>query len=278
MNKYLQTFIIFLLQIFIVAVFLFPMYWMFKTALQPRIEILHYPPLFIPKNFTIENFLLFPKPTRFGGGIMPMLNSIIAAGISTIFTTILSVLMAYSFARFKTGGDNLPFFVLTIRMMPPIVAVIPLFLLMKYLNLLDNLLSLIIVYTVFNIPFAVWMMKGFFEDLPVEIEEAAFVDGASRLTTFLRITLPLASQGIAVTAIFSFIFSWNEFLFALIFTRTAAITLPVHLAGMHIISPHGIDWGPLAATALIASIPVFIAATIIRRYIIAGLTLGAVKG
>ena len=269
---------IYLLQIFTAIMFTFPLYWLFKTACSERLEIITYPPLFFPEHPILDNFMLFFQPTRYGGAFDPMVNSVITAGMSTIFTIFLSVFMAYSFSRFKTGGDNLSFFVLTIRMMPPIAAVIPLFLVMKNVGLLDNLASLIIIYTVFNIPFAVWMLKGFFDDIPVAIEESAYIDGASKLKTLLRITMPLVVQGLAVTAIFSFIFSWNEFLFAFIMTREAARTLPVHLSGMHIESPHGIDWGPISAAAIFASVPVFAMAMIIRRHIVRGLTLGAVKG
>jgi multiple sugar transport system permease protein len=278
LNKKIQTSMLYLLQIVVAVLFTFPLYWLFKVALSERLDVITYPPLFFPQHPIIDNFMLFFQPTRFGGAFDPMVNSIIAAGSSTIFTIILSVFMAYSFSRFKTGGDNLPFFVLTIRMMPPIAAVIPLFLVMKAVGLLDNLASLIIIYTVFNIPFAVWMLKGFFDDIPSAIEESAYVDGASKLKTLLKITLPLIVQGIAVTAIFSFIFSWNEFLFAFIMTRQVARTLPVHLSGMHIESPHGIDWGPISAASIMASIPAFVMAMIIRKHIVRGLTLGAVKG
>jgi multiple sugar transport system permease protein len=278
MKKNLKKVPVHVLQAFVVLMFAFPIYWMITTAVKQRGEILTYPPLFVPAHPIVDNFLLFFKATRFGGGIIPMTNSLIAAGLSTIIALVLSIFMAYGFARFKVGGDDLPFFVLTLRMMPPVAAVIPLFFVMKWVNLLDNVFSLVIVYTAFNIPFAVWILRGFFQEIPVEIEESALVDGCSRLRAFLRITLPLAAQGIAVAGIFSFIFSWNEFLFALIFTRSLAKTLPVHLSALHIEQPHGIDWGPMAGTALIASIPVFIAAMIIRRHIVRGLTFGAVKG
>ncbi len=270
--------IIYLLQIMVTVFFAFPLYWLFKTALSQRVEVITYPPRFFPEKPILDNFMLFAKATRYGGAMNPMINSLIIAGVSTIFTIILGIFMAYSFSRYKTGGDNLSFFVLTIRMMPPIAAVIPLFLVMSYVKLVDNIASLVIIYTVFNIPFAVWMLKGFFDDIPVAIEESAHIDGASKLKTLLIITLPLIAQGIAVTAIFSFIFSWNEFLFAFIMTREVAKTLPVHLSGMHIEAPHGIDWGPISAVAIMASIPVFILAMIIRRHIVKGLTLGAVKG
>jgi multiple sugar transport system permease protein len=162
-------------------------------------------------------------------------------------------------------------------MFPPIVSIVPLFLLMNRLDLLNTRLSLALVYTSFNLPVVVWMMRGFFEEVPIELEEAALVDGMSRLGTFLRIALPLAAPGLAATAVFCLIVAWNEFLFALVLAQTdAAITLPVGIAGQ--VTQYEIRWGAMSAAGVLAMIPVLIFAFAAQRYLVRGLSLGAVKG
>lgn len=277
-SKYIEKVVIYLVQILVTIMFGFPLYWMITTAFKPESEYIQYPPVLIPQNPTLDHIKRALNPhMEYGGSLIPLRNSLVASSVAALLIIVLGALAAYSFSRFKTGGDNLPFFILTMRMMPPIAAVIPIFLLMKWVNLLDNVLSLIIVYTVFNLPFGIWMLKGFIDEVPVEIEESAALDGCSKLRTLIQITGPLLINGIVVTGIFSFIFSWNEFLFALILTRVNAKTLPVHLSALHVTTERAIEWGPLSATALVASIPVFIVAFIARKYIVRGLTLGAVK-
>jgi multiple sugar transport system permease protein len=162
-------------------------------------------------------------------------------------------------------------------MFPPIVTIIPLFLMMRDLQLLNTITALIIVYTGFNLPYAVWMMRGFFQELPVELEEAAMVDGDSRLGALWRVVLPLVRPGLAATAIFCLIISWNEFLFALILTQTdASITLPVGIAGR--VTQYEIQWGAMSAAGVVAMLPILVFALIVQRHLVRGLSLGAVKG
>jgi multiple sugar transport system permease protein len=160
-------------------------------------------------------------------------------------------------------------------MMPPVAAIIPIYAIMKYLRILDTPWCLIITYLTFNLPFVVWMMKGFFEDIPREIEESALIDGCSHFGVFRKIALPLAAPGLAATAILAFIFSWNEFLFALILTGTKAVTLPVGIIGY--MKETGINWGYMTAGGILALIPVIIFTTLVQKHLVKGLTLGAMK-
>jgi len=189
---------------------------------------------------------------------------------------LISVPAAYGIARFRIGYENLSFWILSQRMLPPIAVVIPYFLLFKKLGLIDTYLSLIIVYLPFNIGFAVWLLIGFFEDFPRDVEEAAMIDGCSRLDAILRVVIPIIAPGIVVCAIFCFIFCWNEFMFALILTRQTAKTVTAQLAAFQ--SPTKIMWGEMSALVVFAIIPVFILALLVQRYLVRGLALGAVKG
>ena len=168
------------------------------------------------------------------------------------------------------------FWILSIRMTPAIAAVIPIFIMLRTVRLLDNQVGLILVYSVLlNLPFVVWMMRGFFEDLPVELEESAMVDGCSRLGAFARIALVLASPGLASTAILTFLFAWNEFVFALILTATSARTMPV--AVQLFMRETGILWGQMTSAAVVMMVPVIILTFFIQRYLVRGLTFGAIK-
>ncbi|MGE5597771.1 MAG: carbohydrate ABC transporter permease [Bacteroidota bacterium] len=256
----------------LLAVNLFPVYWMFVGALKQRNEFYTSPPVFIPKKVEWSNFT---RALELGGakGIM---DSLIVAGISAILAIGLGVLAAYSIARYKTGGNNLSFWILSVRMAPPIAGIIPIFMIMRYLGLLDTHIALILAYCLFNLPFAVWLIKGFFEEIPVDVEGAALVDGYNRYQAFWKVALPLAVPALIVTGLFCFIFSWNEFLFALVMTRSRVTTLPVVIAGM--VGGHEIMWGEISALSVMTSLPVVILALLLQRYLVRGLTLGAMRG
>jgi multiple sugar transport system permease protein len=160
-------------------------------------------------------------------------------------------------------------------MMPPVAAIIPIYIIMKKVRLLDTPWALIIIYLTFNLPFVVWMMKGFFEDIPPAIEESALIDGCSEFAVFRKIALPLVAPGLAATAILIFIFSWNEFLFALILTGTRAVTLPVGIIGF--MKETGINWGYMTAGGMLALVPVVIFTILVQKHLVKGLTLGALK-
>jgi multiple sugar transport system permease protein len=192
------------------------------------------------------------------------------------FLGIFALFAGYGLGRFKFGGPNLSFFVLSLLFAPPIIAVLPLFIIFRYLRIVDNYIALIWSYFLINLPFVIWLIKGFIEDLPEEIESAALVDGYSRFGAFRKVTLPLIIPGVVVSALFVFVFAWNEFLFALMFTRSNVRTLPVVLS--ELIGGHGIQWGELSALSLIAIIPGVILVVFFQKYLVRGLTFGAVKG
>jgi multiple sugar transport system permease protein len=203
-------------------------------------------------------------------------NSLIIAGISTILSVILGLFAAYAFSRFKVAGkDDLLFFILSTRMLPGVVVTIPLFLLYKQLGWNDTHIGLIILYTVFNLSFSVWLLKGFIDEIPVEYEEAALVDGYSRLQAFFKIVLPQAVTGIAATTVFCLIFAWNEYAFALMLTSERARTAPPSIATM--LGSGGLEWSAIAAGSLGFLIPVAIVTFALRDYLLRGVTFGAVR-
>ena len=265
-----------LLTIATVAIFgviLFPPVVLFVTSIKTDIDALSFPPkwIFDP---TLKNYvdILNTSPL-----VDYALNSLIVASLNTLLCLIVGSMAAYGLARFKfKGADNLAFWILSIRMMPPVAAIIPIYILMKNLRLLDTPWCLVITYLTFNLPFVVWMMKGFFEEIPREIEESALIDGCSDFSVFFRIALPLVAPGLAATAIMVFIFSWNEFLFALILTGTKAVTLPVGIIGY--MKETGINWGYMTAGGILALIPVIVFMVLVQKHLVKGLTLGALKG
>ncbi|MCR4426730.1 MAG: carbohydrate ABC transporter permease [Firmicutes bacterium] len=188
----------------------------------------------------------------------------------------LGSLAAYSIARYKTGDENLSFWILSIRMAPPVDEVLPIFVIMRFARLIDSYAALILTYFLFNLPFAVWLIKGFLEQIPWDIEGAALVDGFNRFQVFRRIALPLAVPALIVTGLFCFIFLWNEFLLALVLTRSRVVTLPVVISGM--VGGHEIMWGETSALAVLTSLPVVVLALLLQRYLVRGPTLGAMRG
>jgi len=203
-------------------------------------------------------------------------NSVIIAGSSTILSVILGLFAAYAFSRFKIAGkDDLLFFILSTRMLPGVVVTIPLFLLYKLLGWNDTYAGMIILYTVFNLSFSVWLLKGFIDEIPVEYEEAALVDGYTRLQAFFRIVLPQAVNGIAATTVFCLIFAWNEYAFALMLTSDNARTAPPSIATM--LGSGGLEWSAIAAGSLGFLIPVVIVTFVLRDYLLRGVTFGAVR-
>jgi multiple sugar transport system permease protein len=203
-------------------------------------------------------------------------NSIIIAGTSTILAVILGLLAAYSFSRFKVPGESdWLFFILSTRMLPPVVVTIPIFLMYRQLGLHDTHLGLILLYTVFNLSLTVWLLKGFMDEIPREYEEAAMVDGYTRLQAFRKVVLPQAVTGIAATTVFSLIFAWNEYAFALMLTteraRTAPPTIPT------ILGRGGVEWSAIAAGSLGFLIPVVIVTFVLRKHLLRGVTFGAIR-
>jgi multiple sugar transport system permease protein len=203
-------------------------------------------------------------------------NSLIIAGISTLLSVVLGSLAAYAFSRYDVPGkDDLLFFILSTRMLPAVVVTIPLFLMYRQLGLHDTYTGMILLYTVFNLSFAVWLMKGFIDEIPREYEEAALVDGYSRFQAIYKIVLPQAVTGIAATTVFCLIFAWNEYAFALMLTSEVARTAPPSIATM--LGRGGIEWSAIAAGSLGFLIPVVIVTFALRNYLLRGVTFGAIR-
>jgi len=207
-------------------------------------------------------------------------RALLASAVVTIISTALAIIFgsaaAYGLARYPfRGSRDLAFFILSTRMAPPIAFVLPMFLVFKALNLLDTYFVLIIVYTGMNMSFVVWLLRGFFQEIPIELEQSALLDGYGRFDVFRKIALPLAKPGIIAAAIFSAIFAWNEFLFAAILTADHVRTLPVAITGFS--TSMGIRWGAFMATAAVGIIPIFILTVLLQRHLVRGLTFGAVK-
>jgi len=203
-------------------------------------------------------------------------NSAITAGVSTVLSVLFGLFSAYAFSRFKVAGKgDLLFFILSTRMLPPVVVTIPIFLLYRQLGLYDTTFGLIILYTVFNLSFSVWLMQGFIDEIPREYEEAALVDGYSRLQAFFKIVLPQTITGLAATTVFCLIFAWNEYAFAVMLTAQTARTAPPSIPS--VLGTGGIEWAQIAAGAMGFLIPVAIVTFALRNYLLRGVTFGAVR-
>lgn len=203
-------------------------------------------------------------------------NSVVTAGVSTILSVTLGLFAAYAFSRFRIAGKgDILFFILSTRMFPPVVVTIPIFLLYRQLGLYDTTIGLIILYTAFNLSFSVWLLQGFIDEIPKEYEEAALVDGYSRLQAFFKIVLPQTITGIAATTVFCLIFAWNEYAFAVMLTAQEARTAPPSIPS--VLGTGGIEWAQIAAGAMGFLIPVAIVTFALRNYLLRGVTFGAVR-
>jgi multiple sugar transport system permease protein len=256
----------------VMAFFMTPIVWTVITAVKPT-ELISANPIVWSFSPTLEHFrVIFGQD----GIALPLINSTIIATVSTIAVLGVAAPAAYALSRFRISfRSQLASYFLSARMVPPVTAVLPLFLIFRNLNLIDTHLALVAVYVTINMPFAIWMLRGFFDEIPRELDEAALLDGCSRFHAFLRIVLPLTRPGLAATAIISFIFSWNEFLFAILLTNFRARTLPV--AASALMTDRMVLWGELCATSTVIFLPVMLFALLVRNYLIKGLTFGAVN-
>lgn len=262
----------FVLGLIVLVIFLFPVYWLFITAFKSPGEIFARPPVWFPADAHFGAFKSLFK----GGDVWAIYNSLIIASVSTFFAMLLGTAAAYSLARFRTGGDNLAIWIISQRMIPPIVIVFPIFLLFVWLGWVDSFIGLILLYTAFNLPYVIWMMRGYIEDIPIEVEESALTDGCSRWQALRKIVFPMARTGIFATAVFTFIFAWNEFVFALILTRTEVLTFPVLVT--HYYGAQSTFWSKIAALSVLGTLPVFFAVATLQRFLVRGISMGAVKG
>jgi multiple sugar transport system permease protein len=296
-----------LLAILVAAVMLIPVIWMAMTAVKSRPDATASPPkvIFEP---SWDGFVgLFTNRTQLSAGALAkeqertdlsfwekqalargmriigpskfvnqIQNSLIIAVLSTLLAVTLGLLSAYAFSRYNIPGKgDWLFFILSTRMLPPVVVTIPIFLMYRAVGLYDTHIGMILLYTVFNLSFSVWLLKGFIDEIPIEYEEAALVDGYSRLQAFRKIVLPQSVTGIAATAVFCLIFAWNEYAFALMLTsekaRTAPPAIPANLG------VGGIEWHVIAAGSLLFLIPVVIVTFALRKYLLRGVTFGAIR-
>ncbi len=254
--------------------FVSPLIWMYLTSFKTNADIYTQE---ISKMFyftpVLANYKTLFFKTEF---FRELINTIIISGVSTVLVMLVALPAAYSFARWETGHGHLLFVTISTRMFPAAVAAIPFFMAFKALGMLDMHIGLLLLYLYFNVSFAVFLLYGFFREIPPELEQAAQVDGYGRLDIFRKIVFPMIKPGAAITAIFCFIFSWNEFLYAFLFTRNIARTLTMGMASFW--ASGQIDWGTMAACVCLAILPTLAAAWFMQRYIIRGLTFGAIKG
>jgi multiple sugar transport system permease protein len=275
----------------VIFFFMFPLYWIAVSSIKMRADVISRVPTFLPFiqfDPTLQNYsdILIGGSVSSATGVRAssdvsvfrdrLINSVIISGAATLLAVLLGTLAAYAFSRFRIPAESdLMFFILSTRMLPPIVVLIPIFLLFSNLNLRDGYPGIILLYTTANLPFVVWMMKGFFDEIPVEYEEAAMVDGYTRLQAIRKIVIPEAIPAMAATAVFSAIVTWNEFVFANLLNRTYAATVPPFLNS--IIGVGAVEWGRLAAASVVFVIPIVIFTFLVRNHLLRGVTFGAVR-
>lgn len=253
----------------LLLVVMFPFLWMVQMALRPADEMFSDALLFTP---TLENFAALWH----GNFARSFVNSVAVSTLSTAASLLLGVPAAYVLTRWRFRARRaVSFWVLASRMAPPIAFTIPFFLAYRWVGLQDTVVGLALIYMTFNISIVIWFMQTFFAAIPRALEEAAWIDGCGVWQAFLRVTLPLAAPGLAATAVFCFLFSWNDFFFALILTRTSAVTAPVAITNF--LQYEGWEWGKIAASGTMVMLPVLVFTLLVRTYLVRGLTAGGVK-
>lgn len=252
----------------------FPFLYMVLTSLKTPLETIAVPPRILPSTWTVQNYTdALGSP----GVIASFVNSTITAALSTGFSLLLAIPAAYAVTRFRTRyGQVFIMLALVMRMVPPIVIGVPMVQIFQSTGIYDTSIALALAHTTISLPLSIWLLSSFFESVPVELEEAALIDGTGRLGALWRVVLPVTSGGIAVTAIFAFLASWNEFLYSLLLTAVRSQTTPIVIANFQ--TQFGLDWGAMTALAVLYSLPVILLTLALQRHIVAGMTLGAVKG
>ena len=264
---------------------LFPIYWLVISSVKLPIAVFqgpkYWPWIDFEPTLNAWRFLLFGPVQK--AVIRSWTNSAILALSSAILAVAIGALAGYGLTRFRYRvpglnwrNDNLAFWIISQRMLPPVVVILPFLIMYRFAGLVDTHHGMILAYTVFNLPFAVWILRDFFAGLPVDLEESALIDGASRLQAFLRIVLPLSKPGLVATFLFCMMFSWNDYLFALMLTFSRASTLPMYIAGEGTQS-YGPQWWYLSALSVLAVAPMIVVALLVERYITRGLVVGAIK-
>jgi multiple sugar transport system permease protein len=254
------------------VLFLFPIYWLFMISFKTAEEIFAFPPRWWPSRIQFDNYAVLFRD----GDAYTVWNSLVIATASTVLAMGLGTLCAYSLARFRTGGEHLANWIVSQRMVPPIAVVFPIFLLYVFLGWVDTYVGLILLYTAFNLPYVIWMMRGYILDIPISLEEAALVDGWTRWQVLWKVVFPMVRAGLFATAIFTFVFAWNEFLFALVLTRTEVATYTVQVT--HYFGGQSGFWAKISAMSVLGTVPIFVVVAFMQRYLVRGISLGAVKG
>lgn len=265
----------YIIAIILMAIVLFPFYWMVASSFKTQGELFALDPTLFPHKPTVENYL---RVINMEGFKRYFYNSAIVSSSTTILSISIGSMAAFAFAWFKfKGSRTLSFSILLSQLFPIAALIVPLFILISWLKLYNTYLGLIITYLVFALPLAVWLLTGFFDSIPKEIGDAAFIDGCSYWQFYFRILLPLCVPGIAASGIYVFLTSWSEFLLALILTEGPSVqTIPVGLSTF--VQHRGVDWGGVTTAATLASLPVLILFWAVQKYFVAGMTAGAVKG
>lgn len=258
---------------------LLPMVWMLLTSVKSQFAAMQYPPEWIPRNPTLQHYadLLSPSATMGREFLRYLFNSLWVSFATTVLGVVVAVPAAYAFSRFRFPGRQALFYAVLLRnMFPAVVFLMPLFIMMRWLGLVNTQLSLIITYLTFGLPLSIWLLKGFYDNIPVQLEQAARIDGASRFQAFLLIVVPLSSPGIIATAIYCFIQAWNEYVYALTFLNDKSkLTLPVGLQAFF--TEYATNWPGLMAASFIMSVPVVALFLFLQKYFVRALTDGAVK-
>ena len=270
-RKKLLDFLQFLVILLAAIIILVPIYWIVSGAFKQQVDIFQLKLLFTP---TLDNFkIIFKSPYNL---FDKLVNSTLVA-LSTVLITIpLATLAAYSFSRFRMKAEKVMFVtILATQFVPAVVIVLPFFILFRDIGILDTRLALVLVNLSLIMPFAIWMIKGFIDGIPLDTEEAALVDGSGRIQVVLNVVIPMALPGVITAGIFCFILAWNEFLFALIITTNKAVTLPVGLSLFH--AEEGVLWHLISAAGIMIMLPMFVLATLIQKHFVQGMTMGAVR-
>jgi multiple sugar transport system permease protein len=265
--------------VLLLAYTLIPMAWMLITSLKTGFAAMQYPPQWWPAEPTLENYtrLLDPRESVGRDFLRYFWNSLVVSTLTTVLAVLVAVPAAYAFSRFRFPGRTVLFFSVLLRnMFPAVIFLVPLFILMRFLGLVNTLWSLVLTYLTFGLPLAIWLLKGFYDNIPVQLEQAARIDGATRFQAFRLIVMPLSVPGIVATAIYSFIGAWNEYIYAYTFlTRHDQMTLPVGI--QRFFSENATDWPGLMAATFLMSVPVVVIFLVLQRYFVRALAEGAVK-
>lgn len=264
--------------VFWALVCLLPLYWIFSTSIKSPTEATTWPPSIVPRSMTLNNYVdIFTKSRTFGWP--PFINSAIYGVGTVLITIVITSLSGFAFSRYRFRSRGaLMFAILFLNMLPGLAKIIPLYVMFVRYGLYDSRIGLILLYTVGEIPLGTWLMKGYFDTVPRETEEAALVDGASALTAFRHVTLPMALPGIGAVAVISFNGAWNEYLTALILTRSAAVRPYTVALGAFAAEYGQVEWNYIAAAAVVSMLPIIVLFSVFQRYFITGLGAGAVKG